>query len=125
MVQNGHMPSRPATIRVLLTRISLAALAPALLAACVYLPETRTVYNAECGIFERRVSLEAHQVASIMGCRGEACVAALAVAGIVSATTAVVSGSVVVVGKVVYWLEKQGQCLAAPRQQNETRTVPP
>jgi hypothetical protein len=97
--------------------------ATALLAGCVYLPETTTVYNSECGIYERRVTLEGHQVASIMGCRNEGCAAALVVAGVVSATTAVVSGSVVVIGKVVYWLEKQGQCLASS-QRTKTETTP-
>ena len=84
----------------------------ALTSGCVYLPETKTVYNAECDVFERRVTLEGYQVASVMGCRDEGCVAALVVAGVVSATTAIVSGSVVIVGKVAYWLEKEGHCLA-------------
>jgi hypothetical protein len=38
-------------------------------------------------------------------------VAGLVAAGVVSAASAVVTGSVVVVGNVVNWLEKQGQCL--------------
>jgi hypothetical protein len=31
--------------------------------------------------------------------------------GAVAAASVVVSGSIVVVGNVVYWLEKQGKCL--------------
>ena len=95
----------------------------ALLAGCIYLPETTSVYNSECGIYEQRITLEGHQVASIMGCRNEGCAAALVVAGVVSATTAVISGSVVVIGKVAYWLEKQGQCLASSSRQ-ATEIIP-
>ena len=62
------------------------------------------------------MSLEAHQVASIVGCKNEECVALLVAAGVVSAATAVVSGSVVVTGNVVYWLEEKGSCLTKKRK---------
>jgi hypothetical protein len=91
----------------------LAALASCLLlpGGCVYLPKTTTIYDENCKIMKHHMTLEVHQAATIAGCSNEACVAALVVFGAVSAATAVVSGSVVVVGNVVYWLEKQGQCL--------------
>ena len=78
---------------------------------CIYLPQTSTTYNAECEIDERHMTLEGRQVAEIAGCSNEGCVGLLVTAGVVSAATAVVSGSVVVAGNVVYWLEKKGQCL--------------
>lgn len=87
-----------------------------LLAGCVYLPHTATAYDENCEIFERKMTLESYQVASIGGCRNEGCVALLAAAGVVSATTAVVSGSVVVVGNVVYWLEEKGQCMGREKK---------
>jgi hypothetical protein len=34
----------------------------------------------------------------------------LVATGVVAATSAVVSGSIAVVGNVVYWFERQGQC---------------
>jgi hypothetical protein len=37
-------------------------------------------------------------------------VALLVAAGVVAAASAVVSGSIAVVGNVVYWIEQQGQC---------------
>ena len=43
-------------------------------------------------------------------CTGDACAYFLVGIGAVVATTAVVSGSVVVVGNTVYWLEKRGKC---------------
>ena len=43
-------------------------------------------------------------------CSGDGCVALLAATGAVTAATAVVSGSIALVGNVVYWFERQGQC---------------
>ena len=82
------------------------------ISGCIYLPQTSTTYNAECKIDERHMTLEGRQVAEIANCSNEGCTAMLIAAGVVSAATAVVSGSVVVAGNVVYWLEKKGQCIA-------------
>ena len=38
----------------------------------------------------------------------------LASAGLVTAASAVVSGSIALVGNVIYWFEKQGRCLGSP-----------
>ncbi|MCX7150605.1 MAG: hypothetical protein NTY05_14580 [Rhodocyclales bacterium] len=82
-----------------------------LLSGCVYLPETTVRYDPKCGIYERKMTMQPYQVGSLMGCRDEGCVTGLVAAGVVSAASAVVTGSVVVIGNVVNWLEKQGQCL--------------
>lgn len=82
----------------------------ALLGGCVYLPSTSTVYDEKCQIYERHMTLEVQQVGAILGCRGEECAGVLVLVGAVTVATAVVSGSVVVIGNVVYWLEKQGRC---------------
>lgn len=94
------------------------------LAGCIYLPHTATHYDADCEIDQRRMTLEAHQVASAAGCRNEGCAALLVAAGAVSAATAVVSGSVVVVGNVVYWLEEKGQCLNRKRKATPPEAMP-
>lgn len=82
----------------------------ALLAGCVYLPNTTTTYDDICQTHKRHMRLEVQQVGTLMGCQGDACVAALVAFGAVSAATAIVSGSIVMVGNVVYWLEEQGRC---------------
>lgn len=86
-----------------------------LLGGCVYVPRTTAVYDEKCQSYQRQMTLEAQQVGSIMGCGGDACIHALVVMGAVSAATAVVSGSVVVIGNVVYWVEHRGRCLASPK----------
>ena len=88
-----------------------SAISAVFISGCIYLPQTSTTYNAECAIDERHMTLEGRQVAEIAGCSNEGCAALLAAVGVVSAATAVVSGSVVVAGNAVYWLEKKGQCL--------------
>ena len=85
-----------------------------LLGGCVYMPETTVRYDAKCGVYEKKMTMQPYQVGTLMGCRDEGCVTGLVAAGVVSAASAVISGSVVVVGNVVSWLEKQGQCLNPP-----------
>ena len=96
----------------------------ALLGGCVYLPETTTRYDPECGIYERTAVMQPHQVGNLMGCQDQACAVLLVAAGAVTAASAVISGSVVVVGNVVYWLEKQGQC-QGPQRGSRKDEIPP
>lgn len=101
----------------------LAAAAVALsLWGCVYAPRTVSVYDPDCQIVTRHMVLDGQQVAAIAHCHNEGCLALLVTMGAVSAVTAVVSGSVVVVGNVVYWFEKRSQCKPVPQDQF---TVPP
>jgi hypothetical protein len=95
-----------------------------LLAGCVYLPETTTRYNPDCGIYARKVIMQPHQIGSLMGCQDEGCVVLLVAAGAVTAASAVISGSVVVLGNAVYWLEKQGQCLNPPHKPADADASP-
>jgi hypothetical protein len=82
----------------------------AMLQACIFVPKTREIYDADCRIFSRQAVLEHTEIVSLGRCRNADCIAVLALAGVVSATTAVISGSIVVAGNTVYWLEKQGRC---------------
>lgn len=104
-----------------LAGLALAALLPG---GCVYLPETSVRYDEKCGVYERKMTMQPYQVGSLMGCRDEGCVAGLVAAGVVSAASAVVTGSVVVIGNVVNWLEKQGQC-QSPARRAEDSGLPP
>ena len=82
------------------------------LCSCIFVPRTTQRYDPACGITERHMTLDAYQVGAFGGCRNEGCAELLVLAGAVSAVSLVVSGSVVVVGEVVYWLEAKGRCLA-------------
>jgi hypothetical protein len=84
-----------------------------LLCACVVVPQTREVYDAKCRTMTKEVVLETAVLGQFASCHGGDCAVLLATLGVVTAATAVVSGSVAVVGNVVYWFERQGRCLAA------------
>lgn len=113
--------SHPASLRFGRFGLLLALM---LLGGCVYLPETTTRYNTDCGIYERTAIMQPHQVGSLMGCQDEGCAVLLVAAGAVTAASAVISGSVVVVGNVVYWLEKQAQCLNPPHKPGDAGVSP-
>lgn len=77
--------------------------------ACAYYPRQVEVYDPDCQIVSRKMVLQEADVGYYVGisCQNEGCLIPL----IPAAASAIVSGSIVVVGNVVYWLEKQGRCL--------------
>ena len=88
-----------------------------LLCSCVVVPKKVEYYDDDCRIVTKKYELTTEQY-SVLGninqCSNEECVAEVtgAVFGAVVMVpfSAVVSGSIVVVGNTVYWLEKQGNC---------------
>ncbi len=84
-----------------------------LLSACVYVPRTTTSYDEDCRVETRQMKLEAAQIGAIGSCSHRDCVYVLMAFGAVAAASAVISGSIVLVGNVVYWLEKEGKCALA------------
>lgn len=81
-----------------------------ILQACVFVPITTEVYDPGCRVVSKTVELQPVQVATLGSCRNNECAALLAFAGATAAASAVISGSIVVVGNVAYWFEKQGRC---------------
>ncbi|HEY0823298.1 MAG TPA: hypothetical protein VGD76_05870 [Ramlibacter sp.] len=91
----------------------LAGGAVLLLAGCVLVPRTVHHYDAECRVTVRHMELQPVQIASIQHCANDGCLVLLAAAGATAAASAVISGSITIVGNVVYWLERQGSCRPA------------
>lgn len=87
------------------------ACAAALLDGCIYVPRTTLVYDQDCRIEARHMTLQPVQLGALGHCQGQGCAELLVAAGAVSAASAVVSGSIVITGNVVYWFETQGRCL--------------
>ena len=90
---------------------ALGILAAALLGGCIYVPRTTEVYDAQCNVTSRQMTMDLHQVGALGRCQGQRCAELLVAAGAVAAASAVVSGSIVITGNVVYWFEKKGRCL--------------
>lgn len=104
-----HRPCRPRRAAA-----PIALCASALLAACVVVPRSADVYDPQCRSLVRQVVLETAVIGGIGHCQNEGCASMLAALGLVTAASAVVSGSVAVIGNLVYWAERRGQCPAPP-----------
>lgn len=92
-----------------LTRTALVALVSMLfLSGCVFYPKTNVDYDSDCAAKTRRLVLEAEPIEHCPTSDASDCIASLL---FVSAGSAIVSGSIIVVGNTVYWLEKKAQCM--------------
>ncbi len=112
-----HLPAAPPTAARLRRARRLACVAVCLgLAGCIVFPREAQVYDPACKTYVKQVVLEAEAIGALGHCVNEGCAVLLAAMGIVTAASAVVSGSVAVAGNIAYWLERRGQCpaLAAP-----------
>jgi len=74
---------------------------------CIAYPKKIEYYDYECNIQSRKLLLTAESMKNLH-CGDKACMAAILG---VSAGSVIVSGSIVVAGNTVYWLEKQGKCV--------------
>ena len=91
-------------------KLGAAVLLLLALQGCIVVPQTRAVYDPNCQMLTRQITLETTVVGGFQRCVGDGCVAMLVAAGAITATSVVVSGSIAVVGNVVFWFEKQAQC---------------
>ncbi len=90
--------------------IALALLSAAC-AGCIVYPKQVSVYDRYCGVRSHKLTLEAEYVLghcpNSTAAEAEACLLIIAGSAVASS---VISGSIVVVGNTIYWLEKQGRC---------------
>jgi len=97
------------------TRLVPAVAAGLLASGCVVVPVDRESYDDDCRLATHRMELTTVQIQGVHGCRrdgdylGPLCV--LGAVGLATVST-VVSGSVVVVGNMVYWTERKAACIA-------------
>jgi hypothetical protein len=114
-------PAAPAALR----RHRLPALvALLLLGGCIVVPRATEVYDPQCRTLVRQVVLETAVIGTIAHCHNDGCAVMLASLGIVSAASAVVSGSVAFIGNIVYWAERRGQCPPPTRDAAAAVAVP-
>jgi hypothetical protein len=99
---------------VIESRRRVVLLALTLLQACVYVPRTTQVYDPDCQGVANRMVLQEVQLAAIQHCANEGCIALIVTAGIATAASVVISGTIVVAGNVAYWFERRAQCQNRP-----------
>jgi hypothetical protein len=97
-------------LRVLIRR-GVAAAALLALSACIVVPRTDHVYDEDCQIYVKRMTLQAEWIDGFNRCGGNGCTVLLVAIGAVAVASTVVSGSVVVYNNVVYWAEKRDKCI--------------
>jgi hypothetical protein len=85
-----------------------------LLQSCIVVPRTIEVYDPECQVVARHMDLQTVQVGYISRCSNESCAALVVAAAATVTVTAIISGSIVVIGNTAYWFEKQGRCRRGP-----------
>ncbi|MEN9630790.1 MAG: hypothetical protein RJA10_4018 [Pseudomonadota bacterium] len=90
----------------------LAAGLAASLSGCIVVARSADVYDPACKTTVKQVVLETEVVGAMVPCRNDGCLVVLASMGIISAASAVVAGSVAIVGNIAYWVERGGQCPA-------------
>ncbi|WP_299009029.1 hypothetical protein [uncultured Shewanella sp.] len=97
-------------------RIVFILLFTQLLSACVFLPKVSSnqYQNGECHTVTKKLVLEEKIKMKYSLCRAEDIthtpMFCLVLSGIVASTTAVASGSVVLAGNTLHWLEYQARC---------------
>jgi hypothetical protein len=89
------------------------------LTSCVWLPTTakKDPYKESCELFTKQLVLNYNNpitktLTRLPGgqCQGDACLGELIIIAAIPVGTAIVSGSIVVVGNTIHWLEYQGRC---------------
>ncbi len=97
--------------------------------ACVVVPKKVASYDEKCMVSTQKVELttEQIQIFEAITCNNNDCktqfVGAIASSALVTTTSAIVSGSIALVGNTLYWLESQGEC-PNMNQQNEDSPKP-
>ena len=87
--------------------ITMVIAASVFVSSCVAYPKKVEFYDAECEIIVKKLTLEVEPVTQNVCSFEEECLVFLGI----SAASAVVSGSIVVIGNTIYWLEKVGKCV--------------
>lgn len=84
------------------------------ISSCVYYPKKIEHYDAQCDITFKKLELETKEMKDACSrpnsndAAGMTCLTGVLT---MSAVSAIVSGTIVIVGNIAYWLEKEGRCL--------------
>lgn len=96
----------PGTLRTLTAALGLGIA----LSGCMVYPKEISRYDAECKITTHKYVFDVVAIED-PGCVTNDPRACLAIIAAVGPVSAVISGSIVVVGNTLYWLEEEGACL--------------
>jgi hypothetical protein len=107
------------------TRSAAAALAASLAGAgCVIVPVQMEDYDPGCRLVTHHIELQPVVLGQLNSCSGQGCEALVLASLGVTAVSAVVSGSIAIIGNVAYWAEHRAGC-APPSPPPEPIAPPP
>lgn len=88
------------------------------LSSCIVTPRMETHYDSDCAIAHKTMVLTTQQVNLLEGqvCGGGDCGGLLVGMLLIPPASAVVSGSIALVGNTVFWVEHTARCIQAQRQ---------
>lgn len=113
----------------LTNRLALILLSSAV-CACVVVPKKVASYDEKCMVSTQKVELTTEQIQTFedIDCVNNDCkmefVGVIASSALVTTTSAIVSGSIALVGNTLYWLESQGECPNANQQKEGQPQIP-
>jgi hypothetical protein len=107
---NSSMLARTIKAVSLRRPTAVAAMSCVLLQGCVVLPATVEDFDLDCQVVTHHMVLQTVQLAEINHCANQSCLVLVVGAAATAAASLIVSGSVVVVGNAVYWVEKRSSC---------------
>lgn len=99
--------------------------------ACVVAPKKAASYDEKCMVSTQKIVLTTEQrrifddIDCLTGSCKEEVTGALVVATLTATTSAIVSGSVALIGNTLYWLESQGECPNKNHQKEDKLRVLP
>jgi hypothetical protein len=99
----------------MLSRSATSAIAAGLLGAgCVIVPVQTDAYDPDCQLVTHHIALQPVVLGQLNSCSGQGCEALVLASLGVTAVSAVVSGSIAIIGNVAYWAEHRAGCAAPP-----------
>jgi hypothetical protein len=107
--------AQPLRARRVAAHASTVVLLVASLAGCIVVPRSADVYDPTCRTYVKQIVLETEVIGTLGHCHNDTCAVMLASMGIITAASAVIAGSVAVIGNVAYWAERRGQCPGDPQ----------
>lgn len=97
----------------MLSRSRTSVIAAGLLGAgCVIVPVQTEAYDPDCQLVTHHIELQPVVLGELNSCRGQGCEALVLASLGVTAVSAVVSGSIAVIGNMAYWAEHRAGCIA-------------
>ena len=94
---------------------TLCPLAAGLLATgCVIVPVQTEGFDPACRLVTHHIELQPVVLGQLNSCSGQGCEALVLASLGVTAVSAVVSGSIAIIGNAAYWAEHRAGCVAPP-----------